>query len=110
MGKRKVKWKDAKRMIRDWHKAPRNYDYVQPDDKWGEINRQQAERREIQRRREAEIAQERAQACINAGCEPLQRIRWDDVEDNLSCFRGCTISAIIALALAVIISLIMLVV
>ena len=107
MGKRKkVKWKEAKRMIKHWYEQPRNYDCVQADASWGERNRAEQARRELQRRREVEVAQERAQACINAGCEPLQRVHWDDVEDNLSSFRGCTISAIIALVLAIIILLI----
>lgn len=95
-------------MIRDWHKAPRAYDCVQPDDKWGEINRQQAERRELQRRREVEVAQERAQACINASKERLQRIHWDVDDDSLASFKGCTIAFIVAAGIALTILLIQL--
>ena len=109
MGKRKkVKWKDAKRMIKHWYEQPRNYDCVQADASWGERNRAEQARRELQRRREVEVAQERAQACINASGEQLQRIHWDVDDDSLASFRGCTIAFIIAAGIALTILLIQL--
>lgn len=107
MGKRKkVKWKDAKRMIKHWYEQPRNYDCVQADASWGERNRAEQARRELQRRREVEIAKERAQACLNARRETVRRIHWDADDDGLSAFRGCMIALIIAATISLIILLI----
>lgn len=109
MGKRKkVKWKEAKRMIKRWYEQPRNYDCVQADASWGERNRAEQARRELQRRREVEVAQERAQACINANMGQPKRIHWDVDDNGLSAFRGCTIAFIVAAGIAITILLIQL--
>lgn len=106
--RKKIKWKEAKRMIKRWYEQPRNYDCVQADDAWGERNRAAQARRETQLRREAEIAKERAQACINARRETVRRIHWDADDDGLSAFRGCMIALIIAASISLIILLIQL--
>lgn len=104
--RKKIKWKEAKRMIKRWYEQPRNYDYVQADDAWGERNRAEQARRELQRRREVEVAQERAQACLNTRRETVRRIHWDADDDGLSAFRGCMIALIIAATISLIILLI----
>ena len=93
-------------MIKHWYEQLRNYDCVQADDTWGERNRAAQARREIQLRREAEIAKERAQACLNARRETVRRIHWDNDDDGLSAFRGCMIALIVAASISLIILLI----
>lgn len=93
-------------MIKHWYEQPRNYDCVQADASWGERNRAEQARRELQRRREVEVAQERAQACLNARRETVQHIHWDTEDDGLSAFRGCMIALTIAASISLIILLI----
>ena len=107
MGKRKkIRCKEAKRIIKHRYEQPRNYDCVQADDAWGERNRAAQARRELQLRREAEIAKERAQACLNAHRETVRRIHWESDDDGLSAFRGCMIALTIAASISLIILLI----